>query len=315
MYFFLIDLPKTDKFIEEEFANIIYSPRYKRKIISWFCGCMKVLKASSKNDTIICWFDFQAVLCFWLCRILFLKRKIIGINLMLKDKPTLRNRVVSFLYKKALTNSNFKASVTSLAYGDWLNRKLGISVSYELIHDVYHTRYEYHEEESAITKSVFCGGRNGREWAFLFKVAMIMPEVEFKVVMPKDIFRQFKQLIPDNVNVRCNIPYREFLDEMCNSSLVCLPLDTEAPAGLIVMFQAAANNKFVITTKTATTKENITEERGAILSNDIEEWRKKILYYLVNTDEAANKAQLLHRFLKEECDECSLIQRVKELIQ
>ena len=73
MYFFLIDLPKTDKFIEEEFANIIYSPRYKRKIISWFCGCMKVLKASSKNDTIICWFDFQAVLCFWLCRILFCK--------------------------------------------------------------------------------------------------------------------------------------------------------------------------------------------------------------------------------------------------
>lgn len=35
----------------------------------------------------------------------------------------------------------------------------------------------------------------------------------------------------------------------------------------------------------------------------------------MNTDEAANKAQLLHRFLKEECDEGSFIQRVKELIQ
>ena len=42
---------------------------------------------------------------------------------------------------------------------------------------------------------------------------------------------------------------------MCQSSLVVMPLDTEAPAGLIAFFQAAANGRMSITSDTVTTRE------------------------------------------------------------
>jgi hypothetical protein len=102
-----------------------------------------VLQQSNNGDTIIVWYDFQAVLCFLICKMLFLKRNIVCLNILLKDKPTIKNKLVSLLYKGALLSNNFKASVTSEAYGIWLNKKLGINVEYTLLHDVYHKSYEY----------------------------------------------------------------------------------------------------------------------------------------------------------------------------
>lgn len=61
------------------------------------------LRSARKNDILICWFDFQGVLCWWLSKLTFRKRNIVIVNIMLKDKTTLRNRVVSWLYKKVLT--------------------------------------------------------------------------------------------------------------------------------------------------------------------------------------------------------------------
>ena len=40
----------------------------------------------------------------------------------------MKNRMASFLYKRALLAPNFKATVTSRHYGEWLNGKLGIDV-------------------------------------------------------------------------------------------------------------------------------------------------------------------------------------------
>lgn len=233
---------------------------------------------------------------------------------MLKDKPTLKNKVVSFLYKKALLSSNFKASITSVEYGKWLSCKLGINAKYTLIHDVYHDTYKYSKEVKVIPNSVFCGGKNGRDWRFMMKVAQAMPNVTFNIVMPLNVYQELKSEIRGNMNVRYNVSYNEFMEELCCSEIVCLPLDTQAPAGLIVMFQAAANLKPIITTDTVTTTEYIISERGIAIPNDIMTWREAINQSLMNMDDSKKKAMRMENYLSTCCSEKIFINRIKGML-
>ena len=88
---------------------------------------------------------------------------------------------------------------------------------------------------------------------------------------------------------------------MANSAIVAMPLTTEAPAGLLVLFQAARSERFVITTSTATTRAYITSDRGCALERDVKQWKDAIRYYLLNEKERNDKALKLHKFLKDVC--------------
>lgn len=317
-YYFLFDNKQRDKkFISEQFGKpvkLVYSPESKKKIFGWIKGAINIIAQSSRDDTIICWYDFQAILCWWICHFTFTHRKIICINLLLKDKPSLKNKVVSYLYKKALQSINFKASVTSTKYGQWLNRKLGINVKYTLIHDVYHDFYKFRQSVEQIPNSVFCGGNNGRDWDFIIKVAQNMPDIKFNIVMPHNIYLKYYSAFTKNMNVRYNIPYNEFMKELCSSSIVCLPLNTQAPAGLIVMFQAAANLKPIITTKTATTIEYITSNRGVTISNELDMWLNSIKKSLTDINGSKEKAINLRNYLQNDCSETIFVNGIKDMI-
>lgn len=317
-YYLLFDNNGNDKLFIQEMIGIpitvIYSPFHKKKILSWIHGSLNVISKSKQNDTIICWYDFQAVLCWWICHLLFKRRNIVCINILLKDKSSKKNKIVSYLYKKSLLSTNFKASVTSTKYGQWLNKKLGINVEYTLIHDVYHDFYEFGQSVEQIPNSVFCGGNNGRDWDFIIKVAQKLPDIRFNIVMPHDVYIKYHSAFTKNMNVRYDIPYHEFMKELCSSSIVCLPLDTQAPAGLIVMFQAAANLKMIITTETVTTYEYISKQRGAIIENDINKWCNTINYYINNNKYAQEKALAFKTFLKKNCSEYDFIKNLKRLL-
>jgi glycosyltransferase involved in cell wall biosynthesis len=234
---------------------------------------------------------------------------------MLKKKKTFKNRLVSILYKKALSSNKCLASVTSTAYGHSLNKELGIEHNYFLIRDVFYESYKQHNDFVVNKSTVFCGGHNGRDWRFILEIAKSMPDVQFNLVMPKKVYDKYKLSITENINVSYNISYKDFLDAICHSSLVCLPLDTEAPAGLIVMFQAAANKKFVITTDTVTTQEYITENRGLRLKNNLNEWVESIRYFLNNKIIANEYADNLYFFLKHECSEERFVSEVEKMIK
>lgn len=45
-------------------VNEIYSPKSKRLIVRWLKGCKYALEVSHSYDTIVCWYDFQAILCY-----------------------------------------------------------------------------------------------------------------------------------------------------------------------------------------------------------------------------------------------------------
>ena len=116
--------------------------------------------------------------------------------------------------------------------------------------------------------------------------------------MPKDKYEEYKENFGKNMVVKSDIPEQEFLEFMCQSQLVVTPLDTEAPAGLIAFYQAAANGKMAITSDTVTTQEYFADGRGALCGK-----KNKIQYYLQNREEADVSAAKFKSFLERECSE------------
>lgn len=279
-------------------------PREQCKFIkSMVRACKNCIDDSSKGDTIICWYDFMGIICWWLCKFLNKKRKIVALNILLKNKKSIKNKVARLLYKGALSSGNLKATVTSREYGRSINALLGTRKQFILLHDIYHGGYEIEYDGVVQKNSVFCGGRNGRDWAFLLKLSKEMLDIQFNVVLPQDVYEQYKNLFGENVNVKSEIPEQEFLMFMCQSSLVLMPLDTEAPAGLIAMFQAAANGKMIITSDTVTTREYFSDRRGCLCNKTTDDWKSQIRFWLGHQDEATECARRLTAFLESECSE------------
>lgn len=317
MVYFLFDNPADRKNIEflREYDTasfrLIFPQEQCKSVKSMVKACNNCLQMSAVDDTIICWYDFMGILCWWLCKILHKKRNIVALNILLKSKQSLKNKVARILYKPALKSKNLKATVTSEEYGSSVNKLLGIKKQYILLHDIYHGGYNFEYAGESQKNSIFCGGRNGRDWEFLLELSEKMPDISFNIVVPKEQYERFEGRFGKNVNVKTEIPEPDFLKLMCESSLVLMPLNTEAPAGLIAMFQAAANGKLVIATDTITTREYFADNRGVLCKKSIKEWEKQIRYWLDHTAEAQKRSIKFQRFLEKECSE----QKYAEILQ
>ena len=309
MIYVLYDKPKELE--DMSFLTAAFEKEYEEIYPEWRCTsikqmisvCSATVKCAKKNDTIVCWYDFMGVLCWWLSKLANKKIRVVAINILLKDKNTLKNRLAKWLYKKALNSRLFDATVTTEEYGRYINKILNTKVQLTLLHDVYHKNYMLNESLETKSDSVFCGGRNGRDWKLLFDIAMNLPNVTFNCVMPSALKEQFSEVIGHNICVRTDIPECEFMGFLCKSQLVAMPLDTEAPAGLTVYFQAAANNKMIITSDTVTTEGYLSDGRGALCRNTIEDWTDKIQYYLHNKAVSDDCASKFKEFLESECSE------------
>lgn len=236
------------------------------------------------------------------------------VNLLLKDKDSFKNKIVAWLYKKALKSKHFVASITSVEYGKHLKNRLGIDKDLFLLHDVFHGDYKVNASLDVCLNTVFCGGRNGRDWKFMIEVAKAMPHVQFHLVMPKVTYDEYQHELPSNVLARYNISMEDFMKEMCSCEIVALPLDTEAPAALIVLFQAAANMKYIITTDTMTTREYLSDGRGCLLPNDVDVWKKVINEKLGNAKSNIIASEKLLDFLASECSERKFVEGVEFMI-
>ncbi|MDD6357295.1 MAG: hypothetical protein PUG15_04260 [Bacteroidales bacterium] len=318
MNYLLLDKPENydTAFIAKKIAvpmSEYYTKRTKPVLLGMFCACLQLMFKTRRNDTLVCWYDFQAVMCWWLGKFFFMKRKIVCINLLLKQKPTIKNRFATFLYKRALLDSSFKATVTSKEYGEWLNKSLGVSVDYVLLRDVFH---EYYIAKSPIKDGgyVFCGGNSERDWNLMYAVAEKLPQVQFVFVMSGATFEHYKDRRLSNVCLYDKMPLNEFMDKIYHSSMVCFPLSTEAPAGLTVMISAAVNGKLIMMTDTPVTRGYINDEFGVLLQNNVEDWTCAIRDCFEKRDEMQKKAERLSLFLKTECTEDKFVSILKGII-
>lgn len=298
----LEDMSFLTSAIETEYEEIYPACRCT-SIKQMLSVCSETVKRTKEADTIICWYDFMGVLCWWLSKLMNRKVKIVAINILLKDKRTIKNRMAKFLYRKAVNSPAFRATVTAKEYGEYVNGILGTKREFTLVHDVYHKNYALDEFVETKENTVFCGGRNGRDWKTLFDLSKKMPDVTFLCVMSSALKERLSETLGDNVYVITDVSENAFTKLLCESQLIAMPLDTEAPAGLTVFFQAAANNKMVITTDTVTTREYFANGRGVLCEKDIEEWAHQIRYYLSHTDAANACAANFKSFLETECSE------------
>ena len=293
------------------FLTSAFEKEYEEIYPKWRCTsikqllsvCWTIVKRTKPGDIIVCWYDFMGVLCWWMAKLMNRKIRIVAINILLKDKSTPKNRLAKFLYKKALCSQSFDATITTEEYGQYINKILNIKAGFTLLHDVYHQNYALERPVETKTDSVFCGGRNGRDWQLLFDVAKQLPDVTFQCIMPRALKEQFVDSIGDNISVKTDVPEDEFMRVLCESQLIVMPLDTEAPAGLTVYFQAAANNKMIITSDTVTTEGYLSSGRGALCQRDVEDWKNTIRYYLTHLEEASICASKFKSYLETECSE------------
>ena len=320
MVYMLFDNPADENnmgFLKNNEATSSYAlvfPQEKcNSIKSMYKACKNAIASSNEGDTLIFWYDLMGVICQWYCKFFHKKRKIVILNILLKDKKTLKNRIAKFLYKHALKSPNVKATVTSVEYGEMVRKMLGINQEFILLHDIYYGNSQ--SDYSSDDKSVFCGGRNGRDWKFLFELAGEMPDVKFNVVLSSEQLEIYKDKIKDNINVKADIPMSEFLNIMSQSSLVALPIDTEAPAGLIVMFQAASCGKMVITSDTVTTREYFGEQRGEMCKHEIVNWKEKIYYWLDHQEESKKRAESFRSFLETECSRDKYAETLSSIVE
>lgn len=288
----------------------VHSPVSHGERVNNFIGAWRAVKVSKKGDTIIAWYDFQGILAWWICLLTFRDRNIVALNIRLKDKTTLVNHMAAFLYKYALRSSKMKATVSSLEYGEALKMRLGINRDFPLVRDInLYPGYCLPFKDNG--RRIFCGGNQSRDWNRVMRVARLLPDYRFVVIMPGKE-REKVTDVPSNVRILCDVPYKTFMGYMHSSTFLLLPVDTNAPAGLIVMFEATWLGKLLFTNSTQVMREYIGEHHGVLVLNDDQEFANKIEYYYSHQEEAAEKVNCFQKYLRKECSEEGFTDRVIE---
>lgn len=292
------------------------SPKRVGTFKRWLCGALGAIRSSKRGDVIVCFLDMQGVLLFWLCRFMLCRREIFAINLLLKDKQSRKNKLAKFLYRQALRSRHFHASVTSMAYGEWIKDVLGVNADLSLVRDVCLDYYAYAAPpvDAINLKSVICAGRNGRDWDLIVNVAKKMTSVNFNLVMPQGAYNRLHDSFPHNVNAYAEIEFSEYKRMLAESMAVCLPLETEAPAGLMVVFQAALNEKPVFISETVTSQEYVTPETGYPLPNDVDAWVQALDSAFKQPAQMLAKANRLHDYIKMECSQDNYVKQIDTMI-
>lgn len=238
-----------------------------RRIISlhsrYFKMSFKCLTGSSKGDIIICFLDVIGLYVFLLSSVLGKKREILVINIMFNNGNDVLTSLKRLMFRMMLLSSHVHPTVTSRELPSIYRKIFKIpEKQFHLLHDCYGKQqpFENIQEEGGY---IFCGGINGRDWTTLVKAAYLLPDIRFVVVGPQK--NTIGDKMPGNVEYLYNIPFNDFQQLMLKCSMLTLPLDTEAPAGLIVLFSAGLMRKPLISTNNFTIREYITSGENGYL--------------------------------------------------
>ena len=267
---------------------------------SYLSHAFESLKRSKRNDIIICFLDVMGLYVFVLSRLLLKRREIIIINIMFNEGHDFITFIKRVLYRWMLKSENVHPTVTSpklsLEYGRLFRLP---HKKFFLLHDCYGDLEKTTISQDEVGKYVFCGGSNGRDWRTMKDVASLLPHINFVVVGPQP--NLLGANFPSNIAYYHNIPYDKFQKLLRECSFLALPLNTEAPAGLIVLFTAGLMSKAVITTDNYTMREYITSGEEGILvgMGDIATFASEVNSLYTNSAKRVEFGQKLCRKVEE----------------
>ncbi len=225
----------------------------------YFRLAIKGINATKKGDTIIHWNFVAGAIGAFLCRVFFIKRKLIALNMIAHRKGFLNAVLRKLVYNTAFGNKNLMVSVNDEQLAAQYAQQFRFPLNRMFVlHDAYDENYR--QAEFAETGDyVFTGGDAFRDWEGLIRCAEALPDLRFVGVARKKNFPE-GQNIPGNLRMYFDTPQELFYELLENSRIVFLPLNSTAPCGLIVMIRAALLSKPVIITHTPSTR-NYVEDR------------------------------------------------------
>jgi len=277
---------------------------------------LRSLVASKNKDIMICFLDVLGFYVFLLSKFFFMKRELIIINIMFNNKKDFISVLKRSFFRIMLASIHVRPTVASSGLTSIYRNIFNLPAKeFSLIHDCYGSLGKYKKTFEEGNGYVFCGGMNGRDWETLVKAAHLLPGIRFVIVGPgKDTLGSN---LPSNISYNYDIPFEEFLESVRHCSIVALPLNTEAPAGLIVLFLSALMCKPVITTDNATTKEYIIQEESGILvkMNDQDGLAEGIKNLMINNQKQKEYGEKLYRHVEEIGSPGTFVNKIINLIQ
>lgn len=269
-----------------------YNP--KNRIHKWrkpfhFLGyievAVRVIRKSKPGDSIVSWNFIIGAFIGVICHLLGLKRTVLSLNMISHSKKGLVANARRVVYNYAFSYKGFLFTANSF---DTIERyskdyKFDRSIAF-VLPDAYLDSYEQ-ADFYPISSYIFCGGEAQRDWALLFEGAKLLPEYKFVGVGRRKYMEKGLE-IPDNVKMYYDIGEDKFDELLKNASIVALPLKSDMPAGLIVMFKAILLSKPVITTKSSSMENYLQNgENGVLLQiGDMQGLVKNIKALYSNSD-------------------------------
>lgn len=135
---------------------------------------------------------------------------------------------------------------------------------------------------------IISAGRTGRDYETL---ARAMEKLSMKLIIITDHHNLNNINLPDNVEVKFNIPLDELISLTANSSFVVIPLNSSPiSTGQSVILEAMALGKAVITTRTGGTEDYVETDKSGILvePHDHEQMYEAINHLAENPEIAKN---------------------------
>ena len=183
---------------------------------------------------------------------------------MFNEADNFITKMKFLLFKVMLSSDYVFPTVSSKYLENYYKNLFNIKdKTFSLVHDCFGDKRKFISKYKKGDGYVFCGGTNGRDWNLLLEVAERLPSIDFVVVGPKS--DTLGTNYPKNIVYYHNIDVKKFQQLLYNSSLSILPLNTNAPAGLIVLYTAGLMSKAVITTNNVTMNEYIVSGHSGVL--------------------------------------------------
>lgn len=246
--------------------------------LKYFLSSLNCILQSSRDDLIITWLDTMGVYAYLCSRLLFRRRKILILNLMIPYQVTFMSKIRDYFYRIALQDKDCYATVNNSVLSDIYNQNLNLSarsffVLKDSINDIESIKEDYKPGENY----VFFGGSAGRDFELMIEVARRLSNIPFVFVVKKQYFPVVNEL-PKNISIYFDISIEEFNVRLSNCSLLALPIKVDTPAGILVIITAGLKAKLVISSNTISIREYINNNKNGILldTSSIEEWCKCI---------------------------------------
>ena len=305
-------IPKTTYLKLTKQFRTIKLGRVLLRIVVFFQSIRAII-ISKKDDIIIVWNHFGAVLLNKILNCLKIKRKVVSFCWF--DLPKKKNYKK---IKKCLINDNFIPIINDNNLKEQFIKLFDLKKwNGFMLPDVYDDSEKFIEPNyNKNKKYCFAGGFNNRDWKTLIEVAQNNKKIDFIIVADRDDVKSLN--IPKNVTLYTNIDKKEYYSLMKKSYITICPLKENRVSGLINILKSLQYGIPCITTNFDVTSSYYHKEyRNIVLynKNDCVDLKNKITFFWnLKSDDYLKISKDMQNYVKTEFNPDNNIKKlVKEL--